>query len=45
MGFGRADIPLMMMRNKDRASRVMSLTNEKPLGIVKMCINVVWEVI
>ena len=38
------DIP-MMMGNKDCTTGVSSLANEEPLGVVKVCINVVQEVI
>ena len=35
----------MCRGNKDRATRVSSLTNEEPLVVVKSCIDVVWEII
>ena len=31
--------------DKDRATRVLSLTNEEPLVVVKACVNIVWKVI
>ena len=31
--------------DKDRATRVSSLTNEEPLVVVKACVDIVWEVI
>ena len=35
----------MVMGDKDCVSRVLSLADEEPLGVVKMGVNVVWEVI
>ena len=45
LGFSRANIPSMMVGNKDRAVRVLSLTNEEPLEVVKLGIYVVQEVV
>ena len=33
------------MGDKDRGMRMSSLTNEKPLEVMKVGVNVVWEVI
>ena len=45
MGFGRAYITAVCGRNKDRATWVSPLTNEKPLVVVKACVDVMWEVV
>ena len=45
MRFSRAYVTTMCGGNKDRATRVSSLTNEEPLVVVKSCVNVVREVV
>ena len=45
MWFCRADIAAVCGGDKDRATRVSSLTNEEPLVVVKSCVDVVWEVV
>ena len=43
--FHGLDIPSVMMGDKDHAMRVSSLANEEPLGVVELCVDVMWEVI
>ena len=31
--------------NEDRATRVSSLTDEEPLVVVKVCVDIMWEVV
>jgi hypothetical protein len=45
MRFRRAYIATVRRGDKDRATRVSSLTNEEPLVVVKSCVDVVWEII
>ena len=45
MRFNRAYIATMGRWDKDRATRVSSLTNEEPLVVVKACVDIMREVI
>jgi hypothetical protein len=45
MWFRGAYIAAMHGGDKDRATGVLSLTNEEPLVIVKSCIDVMWEIV
>ena len=45
MLFSGSDVTLMRQQDEDRVARVSSLTNKEPLMVVKMCIDIMWEVI
>ena len=45
MRFGRAYVTAMCGGGKNRATRVLSLTNEEPLVVVKSCVDVMGEVV
>ena len=45
MRFRRAYVAAMCGGDKDRATRVSSLTNEEPLVVVKARVDIVWKVI
>ena len=45
MRFHRADIAATCRGDKDRATRMSSLTNEEPLVVVKSCVDIVGEII
>jgi hypothetical protein len=43
--FRRAHVAAMHGGDEDRATRVSSLTNEEPLGVVEACVDIMWEVV
>ena len=43
--FHRARIVVTRGRDEDHTARVSSLSNEKPLMVVKVCVDIVWEII
>ena len=43
--FGGSYVALLRGRDKDCVTRVSSLTNEEPLGVVQLGVDVVWEVV
>ena len=45
MRLNRLHIMSLRGGDKDHATRVSSLTNEEPLVVVELCVDVMWEVI
>ena len=43
--FSRVHISSMVVWKKDCVTRMLSLANEEPLGVVKSGIKVMWEII
>ena len=42
--FGGTHVASVQRGNKDRMAGMSSLTNEEPLGVVELSVDVVWEI-